>query len=185
MREVDAEVVEHRRPAGLHLAPELVLPVGAGPVGAADDSHDARPARASLHEELGGEWRDVGARMTHERRPILLVRDAPRRLERRDRPLGRAIGPHVELHGAALTRVQFGREHPGADAVGAGDRVPDLLGCGRDGELELEAVGGVGRGHDSSSVLFDGCDGSSGVVSSAGTGCDATTRRCGRPSSRW
>ena len=48
VREVDAEVVEHRRPAGLHLAPELVLPVRAGPVGAADDSYDARPARARL-----------------------------------------------------------------------------------------------------------------------------------------
>ena len=44
------------------------------------------------------------------------------------------------------------------DAFRARDRVPDLLGCGRDRELELEAVGGVRR-HDSSSVSFDGCDG--------------------------
>ena len=53
--EVEAQVLEHRRPALPHLVEELVLPVGAGAERAADDAHHARAAGRRLDEELGDE----------------------------------------------------------------------------------------------------------------------------------
>ncbi len=97
-------------------------------------------------------------------------------------PVGCDVRAHVERERTALAGLELGRHHPGADAVGGGDGVPHLLGCARDGELELEAVGDVGCGHGRSSVFVGG--GGSSAVASAGTGAtrrrgDAAARRRG------
>ena len=167
--EVQAQVVEERRPALLHLVEELLLPVGARAERAATTrSTHVPPDVASTRNSLT-QRRDRRSGPGRRARPS----PAPRRRSAGRVPAGdRALGgglAHVEHDGAALALVDLGGHEPRADAVGGGDGIPHLLGRAGQLEGELDAQGDVGGGH--------------GV--SSGLGWAATTRRCGRPSSWW
>ncbi len=170
VRKVQAQVVEERQPACAHVVPELRLPVGAGPEAAAGDSDDARTAGLGLDEEFRCQRAERIRLLPHEGCPVLLVDDPARRVPGGDVAVRAHLGAHGEVQGAALALLQFGRQEPGAHALGCRDGLPDLLGGAGNLDAELEAVrDGRCRAHTCSS----------------GSGWAATTSRCGRPSSWW
>src|SRR3712207_9009199 len=60
--------------------------------------------------------------------PVLLVRDAARRVPARDLAVRAHLRAHAEVQGAALALLHLGRQEPGAHALGGGDGLPDRLG---------------------------------------------------------
>src|SRR3712207_9593254 len=102
--------------------------------------------------------------------PVLLVRDAARRVPARDLAVRAHLRAHAEVQGAALALLHLGRQEPGAHALGGGDGLPDLLRGARNLDAELQAVRDV-----------RGC----AHAMSSGRGWAGTTSRCGRPSSWW
>ena len=166
-----------------HVVEELLLPVGADAERRRHDAHDARPAGAGLDEELADERRDGTGLLAGDRRDVLLVGEAVRRVPADDVG-GGVLGSHVGHEPAAEALLGLGGQEPGADAGRGGERVPDLLGRAGDLDLELETEGDVGGGHhDCSSGSSE--KGPAAAPELIGRGWAATTRRCGRPSSWW
>src|SRR3712207_7456805 len=59
--------------------------------------------------------------------PVLLVRDAARRVPARDLAVRAHLRAHAEVQGTALALLHLGRQEPGAHVLGGGDGLPDLF----------------------------------------------------------
>lgn len=161
--EVDLQPEQGLLPAGLE-GLDRAVPRLAVAEAAHDDAHHARPAAARLDEELGRG--DVGGLGGVGHPPRLLVGEAMRGVVGDD-GAGRL---HVRLvvvdDRAADVALDVRGHEPRRDAGPGGDRLPGLL--RRRGYVDLDLDTAL-CGH--------------GV--SFGTGWEATTSRCGLPSSWW